>query len=444
MDMFLFNDQSPVTFTDSLPEEADVVIIGAGVIGISTAWYLLTQGLSVLVLDKGRVAGEQSSRNWGWVRVTGRDEDEVPIALDSVDCWESISAEIEGDTGFTRQGVLILAHSEEEMAEFEDWMQIAKKYGVDTRLFSPKELGQHISLSSDGWHGGMVTPRDARAEPFLAVPAIARAVQKKGGLVRESCAVRSLDIEAGKISGVVTEQGRVKCQTVLCAAGAWSNLFLSNSGISLPQLAVKGTVVRTAKSPEVFAGAAGLHDIYIRRRRDGGYTVASGMTEHAIGTNSFRYMMKFRPSLDTASDLRLSLGGDVTQPSLLGSKWNADQKSPFETHRVLNPAPSDNALRLIRKNFDRRLPELAGLEFVESWAGMIDATPDVVPVMDQVSSCQGLYLATGFSGHGFGIGPGAGRVMADMITGKDARFDLTRFRFSRFSDGSKMVPGPAI
>jgi glycine/D-amino acid oxidase-like deaminating enzyme len=89
-------------------------------------------------------------------------------------------------------------------------------------------------------------------------------------------------------------------------------------------------------------------------------------------------------------------------------------------------------------------PLMPPTSFVETWAGMIDATPDVVPVMDEVDSWPGLLIATGFSGHGFGIGPGAGKVIADMITGEPARFDLSRFRFSRFSDGSRMRPGPAI
>ena len=82
--MFLFHDDSPLTFNDPLPDSVDVVIIGGGIIGISTAWYLLKRGHTVLVCDKGRVAGEQSSRNWGWVRVTGRDPDEVPIAIESI------------------------------------------------------------------------------------------------------------------------------------------------------------------------------------------------------------------------------------------------------------------------------------------------------------------------------------------------------------------------
>jgi glycine/D-amino acid oxidase-like deaminating enzyme len=118
--------------------------------------------------------------------------------------------------------------------------------------------------------------------------------------------------------------------------------------------------------------------------------------------------------------------------------------SPFERTRVLNPEPSQKALSRVRAGLARRLPKLADVAFEEAWAGMIDVTPDVVPVMDRVAEYPGLYLATGFSGHGFGIGPGAGRVMADLVMGKPAIHDLSRFRLSRFSDGSPMRPGPGL
>jgi glycine/D-amino acid oxidase-like deaminating enzyme len=408
--MFRFHSNSPVTFQDSVPDAVDVAIIGGGVIGISTAWYLLKRGLSVFVADKGRVAGEQSSRNWGWVRVTWRDEAEVPIAIDSLNCWQQLSEELDEDLGFTRGGIAGLA----------------------------------FSMDTDQWYGGVITPSDARAEPFKAVPAMARAVQAKGGLIRENCAVRTLDFEAGKVAGVHTEDGLVRANAVLCAAGAWSNMFLSNLGIRFPQLAVKSTVARTAAAPGLFSGATALHDVFVRRRQDGGYTVASGMTEHMIGVNSFRYFMDFRAASKSGSDIRLNIGHDASQRGWAPRPWGAEDMTPFERTRVFDENPSKRGLKLIRSNLDRRLPELANIEFAESWAGMIDATPDVVPVMDQIESHPGLYLASGFSGHGFGIGPGAGKVMAEMICGGAPRFDLTRFRFARFFDGSKLVPGPAI
>ena len=443
--MFDFTENRPVAFNDELPKEVDVVIIGGGVIGISTAWYLLKRGHSVLVCEKGRIAGEQSSRNWGWIRVTGRDPDEVPIAIESLSRWKEIDQEISEEMGFLEnQGVLALSESERELEDLSDWADLAKTYDLDTRMLSHKEISSLIPAASGDWKGGIITPSDARAEPFRAVPAIARAVQALGGLIRENCAVRTIESQAGQISAVVTEAGLVKTNSVLCAAGGWSSLFLSNFGISLPQLVVQGTVARTDKAPSIYDGAAGLQDVFLRRRQDGGYTVATGMTSHIIGVSSFRNLFKFLPSLKSASDIRVKLGIDPTQQSLPKKKWTGDQTSLFEKHRVLNPVPEDAAIRKMRKNFDKRLPALAGTKFVQSWSGMIDATPDVVPVMDQVSDMPGLFLATGFSGHGFGIGPGAGRVMADLICGNPPGHDLTRFRYSRFFDGSKMRPGPAI
>ena len=268
--MFRFNDSMPTTFRDELPEAVDVVVVGAGVIGISTAWYLREQGLSVLVCDKGRVAGEQSSRNWGWVRVTVRDPAEVPIAQEALRCWEDISQQIDDDTGLTRQGILLLAETEKDMAVYEEWMVTAAEYGVDTQLLTAEQTLEYVDGLDSRWHGGIFTPSDARAEPFKAVPAIARGLQKRGGLIREECAVRTLDLQAGEIAGVVTEAGTVKAQSVVCAAGAWSNMFLANHGIRFPQLTVRGTVVRTEAAPELFAGNAGFQDIYLRRRQDGG------------------------------------------------------------------------------------------------------------------------------------------------------------------------------
>ena len=107
--MPMLSDSSDVTFRDKLPEAVDVVIIGAGVIGISTAWFLMKSGVSVLVCEKGRVAGEQSSRNWGWVRQQGRDEAELPIVTKSINIWEGLGKETGEDLGFTRQGLIFLA-----------------------------------------------------------------------------------------------------------------------------------------------------------------------------------------------------------------------------------------------------------------------------------------------------------------------------------------------
>lgn len=442
--MFAFDGSQAPLFSDDLPDEVDVVIIGGGVIGISTAWHLLKAGKTVLVCEKGRVAGEQSSRNWGWVRVTGRDPDEVPIALDSARIWNEMSQEIGEDVGYQQMGMVALVETDKEMAGLEEWMDVASAHQMDSYLVGPEQAREMVSSASGNWKGGIVTPSDGRAEPFVAVPAMARATRRKGASIVEGCAVRVVERTNGHVSAVITEKGTVKTGTIVCAAGAWTNIFLSNLGVDLPQLVVKGTVVRTAPTEACFDGAAGFGELYARKRADGGLTLATGQTEHTIGPNSFRYAFKFLRSLGSTSDLKIALGNDVTQHAMLTRGWSGDAPTIFEKHRVLNPSPSAAGLRKLRKQLKQKLPQLGDIAFEQSWGGMIDATPDVVPVMDAIPSIGGLFVATGFSGHGFGIGPGAGKVMAQLVLGETPPYDLTRFRFGRFTDGSKINPGPAI
>ena len=184
----------------------------------------------------------------------------------------------------------------------------------------------------------------------------------------------------------------------------------------------------------------------LRRRADGGYTVAVGdLIEHYVGPRSFRYLAKFRTLLGaSARSLRVLVGPPRGFPGSWGGRrrWTADEITPFERTRVLNPPPSEAVLRRISARLPVQAPRLAEAGMAEVWAGMIDVTPDAVPYLCEAPSPRGLFIGTGMSGHGFGIGPGAGRVLADLVRGRPHGHDLARFRFERFSDGSPVVPGP--
>jgi glycine/D-amino acid oxidase-like deaminating enzyme len=233
---------------------------------------------------------------------------------------------------------------------------------------------------------------------------------------------------------------------VVLAAGAWSSLFAANAGITLPQLAVRSTVAQTAKAPDTFSGNAADEQLAWRRREDGGYTLAlTDLTEHFIGPNSFRYLKPFVPAMLSEWDtyrLHTAWPKDYPDGWRTQRHWSADEVSPMERMRVLNPPPRQAALKRIKKRFSSRFKALGDVPLVNTWAGIIDTMPDVVPVIDRVESHPGLIIATGFSGHGFGIGPAAGQIVADLVQQKTPAHDLQRFRFSRFSDGSKVELGP--
>jgi glycine/D-amino acid oxidase-like deaminating enzyme len=248
------------------------------------------------------------------------------------------------------------------------------------------------------------------------------------------------------VSAVVTEHGAIKAPVVLCAAGAWTSMFCRSLGISLPQLKVRGTVVRTAPGESVLIGSIFGDQTGIRRRQDGGYTVAnSEFLDHSITPSTFRNAFKFLPALrQEYKDLHLSIGRDFIDELRTPKRWKLDAESPFEKTRVLNPDPNPRAVKAIRMNLDTLFPQLAETEIVEAWAGIVETTPDVVPVIEESDTIPGFHIATGFSGHGFGIGPGAGKAIAGMLTGTDTGIDLSEFRLSRFFDGMEMRPYQVI
>ena len=445
--MPMISEATPIAFSDPLPDAVDVVVIGAGVVGTSASYFLARRGVRVLLCEKGRVAGEQSSRNWGWVRQQGRDYAELPIMMESNRIWRGLAADCgEKDAAFTEAGCVYLAESEAGLARFESWYEVARQHQLDTRMLSAREA-QALAPGIEGrWVGGMVTPSDGRAEPFVAVPALARAAHREGVAVIEDCAVRTLETQDGRVSAVVTEKGRVRTGAALLAGGAWSTYFAANAGVDLPQLMVRSTAARTHPEPDRSFANLSTPGLAMRRRADGGYTLATGdLAEHYVAPRSFKDFTKYlRIMRTTARDLRLKFGPPAHYPGAWGAKkrWSGDETSPFERMRVLNPPPSETVRRRLEQLLPRRAPWLAKLGIAEIWAGMIDVTPDAVPYLCEASSPKNLFIGTCMSGHGFGIGPGAGRVLADLVSGRPPGHDLSRFRLGRFHDGSPIVPGP--
>ena len=441
------NLASPIHYVGSLPDEVDVVVVGGGIIGISTALMLAEQGVKVLVCEKGRVAAEQSSRNWGWVRQTGRDADELPIMMESMRLWRDMPARTgENSLLLNQSGVLYLADNEADMAKYEAFVQLATNHGLESRMLAAGEVAAQMPSAGRRWLGGLLTESDGRVEPWGATPAMARAADRAGVLIREACAVREIETTADQIRAVVTESGTVATNKVLLAGGAWTSLLARQLGVYLPQLAVKATVARAECPVQLFSGNAADSELAFAARQDGGYTLALGdHHDFYLGPDAFRFLNIFRQAARYKfAETRFHLASPAGYPDAWSTarRWAADQVSPFEQCRVVDPQADPKLIARMLARLQQRFGGCDSAVVTQAWAGMIDTMPDFVPVMDRVEQLSGLYIATGFSGHGFGIGPGAGRCMTDLILGRSPGHDLSRFRLGRFTDGSRLQLGP--
>ncbi|WP_043337522.1 NAD(P)/FAD-dependent oxidoreductase [Belnapia moabensis] len=429
----------PFQGDEALPARAAVVVIGGGVIGVMAALTLAERGISVALVEKGRIAGEQSSRNWGWCRKMGRDPAELPLSLEALRQWEGMEARIESPTGYRRAGVVYLHETPRHTAAHEAWLEHARQWQIDARLLTPDQVAEMFPQTTRRWAGGLHTPSDGRAEPSLAVPAMAAAARRAGAAILTGCAVRGLDLTGGRIAGVITERGQIACDSVILAAGAWSRLFLGNHGVDFPQLKILGSVLRTEKLEGLPEMAVGASDWAFRKRRDGGYTVAQrGASVAEIVPDSFRLMGDFLPSLRKQwHELRLRVGGRFLEEWRMPRRWSMDEVTPFERIRVLDPAPVPGILAEAQANLARDFPAFKAMRVADSWGGLIDATPDAVPVIGPVAALPGLVLASGFSGHGFGLGPGAGRLAAELAIGAPPVVDPAPFRLERFARATR-------
>lgn len=424
------------TSAAALPSRVDVVVIGGGVAGVGAALALAEEGVSVLLCEKGRVAAEQSSRNWGWVRRQGRDPRELPLMIESLALWRRHAAALDTDIGFRQTGCTYLCTSDSEAAEREAWLTHAQEFEIPSRMLSRAEISGLLDAPATQVKGAITTPDDCQAEPSLAVPELARRAQSLGAIIIEGTAVRTLTRSAGRVTGVMTEHGPVACDAVILAGGAWSRPFLENAGLSLPQLAVCSSAMRTgparanAAPPAGMIGAAGGS---IRPRRDGGYTIGrAGAARFDIVPAAFRHLFAFLPMLQKRWRIvDLGLGKSFFGP-LGHHRWRDDEITPFEQMRVLDPEPDARLLDDVWREAQALYPQLAGAERVQAWAGMIDVTPDEVPIIDSVAGVPGLVVATGLSGHGFGLGLGAGLMAARLATGGTLPVAHAPYRMDRF------------
>ena len=431
-----------VASDERLPEAVDVVVIGGGIVGTSAAYHLAKSGLSVALLEKGHIACEQSGRTWGWCRMQNRDRREMPLSLLAMRLWDGLAAEIGRDLGFRRTGLIYATDDPVALANWEAWRSVAREFGVETHMLTAAEAGERIPEGLRKWKGGLHSVADGKAEPWLAAPVLAEGARARGATIHQACAVRGLDITNGRITGIETERGHIRTDAVVCAAGAWASTLLRRHGIVFPQASVRQTAVRT--KPTVNVGEV-LYtpDLAMTRRLDGSYTLAiSGRATLDITPQGLRFAREFMPQfIQRLKAVQIGISSAfLVGPESLAAVLGNDP-GIFERCRVLDPAPKRRLVDAIVANVRGTFPQLAGMEIDHAWGAYVDCTPDAIPVISPVRSVDGLVLAAGCSGHGFGLGPAIGLVAAQLARAQTPEVDLADFRLERLVDGSKIEVG---
>lgn len=377
---------------------SDVVVIGAGIIGLASAYELARRGLSVTVLEARRVAAMASGWTLGGVRQSGRHPAELPLAQAAVERWGGLDAELGAPTGYARRGNLRLARTPDEVETIRALVETQRRFGLDldflpdpaaVRAVAPA-LGPQVLAAS-------FCASDGAAEPDLACAAYAAAGRRLGVALREGAAATAIVERGGRVVGVATDRGgAISCAKVVIATGVETPRLLAPFGIDLPIAAKRVCVLRTTPAPRVFEQVFGVAnaDCAGRQEQSGRLRVTTGIGDWS---------------------------GDA-------ARWTRESLLPSVAETV----------ELIGR-VSAVLPDLGGLGFDQVWGGLIDMTPDGLPLIDRVGP-EGLVAAAGFSGHGFGIAPAVGGITRALALGEAPGFDLAPFRAGRFAAAGAPAP----
>lgn len=416
-------------------DAVDVAIVGGGIVGCSAAWRLAERGLKVAVFERGVVASEQSSRAWGFVRQQGRHEAEVPLAAEANRLWIEQTKRFGQDaTGFEPGGILVPAETEADEERVTSGHEIATRFQLRTRILNRAEIKELVPELAGNWRSGLFTAGDAHAEPGVSTRTIAMAAREAGVTIHENTPIVAVERQGGQVKGVVTGRGRCDAAVVLLASGIGTPALARPLGHNLPIQVIRSSVGQTQAGKPFTRVAMWGPRVAYRPRADGSFTIGNGYrglgADYDLTVDSLRNLKHFLPAYkNNWRLLKLSLGHEFMQH--LRTTLSASAKArPLPEPRVNLAKVSRNVAR-----FNEMFPHLGGLGLSKSWAGRIDLTPDVIPIIDRPDPGDSLYVAAGFSGHGFALGPSIGKQLAEWIADGRPSLDLNPFRLSRFVEG---------
>lgn len=367
---------------------ADVVVIGAGISGAATAYELAIAGAKVVLIDRYAPAAMASGWTLAGVRQSGRHPAEWPLAKAAVARWTDLDARLDGATHYRRGGNLRCARDEDEAVKIRALVEAQRADGFDISLVKAGDIALLAPLVSRKVVCASFCATDGHADPVSTVAAYVAAAQRLGVTTRFGERVLSVTVENGAVMGVVTDKGRVAAGSVVVAAGVFGNELLDPLGMHVPFETMSATMVRSVAIPPQLVPVVGVAN---------GDTTAR---QEAHGAIRF---------------------GGGHEP------WDgAMTEDPLPSVR-----PGAFSIRDLLARFTALLPAFADLRIERTWCGLIDQTPDAIPVIEAFDAPRGLVVAMGFSGHGFCLGPVTGQILSALALGQPSPLPIEPFRLAR-------------
>lgn len=372
-----------------LPASASVVVIGGGVMGLSAAYHLARAGVSdVVVIERHTLGSGSTCKAAGGVRAQFSDPVNIELGQRSLRAYERFGEELGQEIDLQKSGYLFLLDDPGHVTAFEANVALQNSMGVPSRMISAaeaKRLSPMVEL--DGILAAAWSPEDGHCTPESVVLGYAGGARRAGARIVTHCAVTGIEVVDGQVRGVLTDAGRIATDTVVCAAGAWSRVVGELAGVDLPVVPLRRQILTTEPMP--------------------GLDPATPFT------------------IDFATSLYFHLEG----PGLLLGMSDPDETPGFELGRT------DAWLPRLGEAIERRVPALAEVGIASGWAGLYEMTPDHNALVGEAEGVSRFLYATGFSGHGFLMGPAIGEVLRDLVLGRAPVIDVSGLSVERFGAG---------
>ncbi|GAC1322764.1 MAG: FAD-binding oxidoreductase [Chloroflexota bacterium] len=372
-------------------DRADVVIIGGGISGTAAAYELAGTGVSVTLLEKGALASMASGWTLAGVRQSGRDPTELPLAMAAIRRWEHLSDELGADVEYRQDGNLRLARTPEEVPLIQSIVEEQRAVGLELDYLPDNARVREVAPAlAETIAGASFCPTDGHANPIATVNAFAAAARQRGAAIRQHQRVLSIETSGGRVTGVKMEDGDVATDVVVVAAGVYSDRLLRPLGLDLPLDASLTAVVQTVAAPPMLQQVLGVAKADFAGRQE--------------VNGRFRFT-----------------GGRLPW------EWPTGE---LHTESVM---PSVYAIQDVLTKAMGIVPQLGDVPIARVWAGLLDNTPDALPVLERAAEVQGVVIAAGFSGHGFCLGPITGQIVCELVTRGESTLPIEPFRRARFA-----------